>query len=85
MRVIPRAGRTVVTGIRNDALLCRLAATPRDSTVNKALITLLSQALSVSRNAVRIQHGTHTRTKFVEIKSLSASDVRAHLVILLKE
>ena len=41
----------------------------------KALITLLSQALSVSRNALRIQHGTRTRTKFVEIESLSASDV----------
>ena len=63
VRVIPRAGRTVVAGLRGDALLCRLAAAPLDGAANEALITLLSQALSVSQRAVRIQRGTRARTQ----------------------
>lgn len=57
VRVIPRAGRTAVAGVRGDALLCRLAAAPVDGAANDALITLLSQALGVNRHAVRIQSG----------------------------
>lgn len=61
------------------------AGAPWDGAVNKALITLLSQALSVNRKAVRIQHDTRSETKSDEIESLSASDVLAGLVILPKE
>lgn len=84
MRVIPRAGRTAVTGLRGDALLCRLAAAPVDGAANAALVTLLSQALSVSRHAVRIQRGTHARNRTVVVEGLSVSDVRTRLTALLK-
>ena len=84
VRVIPRAGRTAVAGLRGDALLCRLAAAPVDCAANAALITLLSQALSVSRHAVRIRSGARARTKAVVIEGLSASDVRTRLTALLK-
>ena len=84
VRIIPRAGGTAVAGLRGDALLCRLAAAPVDGAANEALITLLSQALSVSRRAVLIQSGTRARTKAVVIEGLSASDVRTRLTTLLK-
>ena len=84
VRVIPGAGRTAVAGIRGDALLCRLAAAPVDGAANSALITLLSQALSVSPHAVRIQSGARARTKTVVVEGLSASVVRTRLTPPLK-
>lgn len=79
IRVIPRAGRTAVAGFRGDALLCRLAAAPVDGAANDALVALLSQALGVSRGAVRIQSGARARTKVVEIEGLSAPDLQYRL------
>ena len=84
VRVIPRAGRTTVAGLRGDALLCRLAAAPVDGAANDALITLLSEAFGVSRHAVHIHSGTRARTKAVEIEGLSTSEVRTRLTALLK-
>ena len=73
-----------MAGLRGDALLCRLAAAPVDGAANSALITLLSQALSVSRHAVRIKIGSRARTKTVAVEGLSVSDVRTRLTRLLK-
>jgi uncharacterized protein YggU (UPF0235/DUF167 family) len=87
VRVIPRACRTAVAGVRGDALLCRLAAAPVDGVANDALIALLSQALGVCRHAVHLQSGARSRTKAVAIEGLSASDMRTRLAapLALKE
>lgn len=84
-RLITRVGRIVVTGIRKRCITVSSGLHTVDGAVNKALITLLSQAPSVSRKAVRIQHDTRSGTKSVEIESLSASDILDRLVILPKE
>lgn len=84
VRVIPRAARTAVAGLRGDALLCRLAAAPVEGAANDALITLLSRALGVSRGAVRIHSGARARTKAVAIEGLSAPDLRSRLSQILE-
>lgn len=46
--------------------------------------TLLSQALGVSRGAVRIQSSARARTKAVEIEGLSAPGLQSRLVQILE-
>jgi len=43
VRVIPRARRSEIAGIRSNALLIRLAAPPVEGAANEALIACLAQ------------------------------------------
>jgi hypothetical protein len=79
VRVIPRAKRTSLDGLRAGALLARLSAAPLDGAANDALLLLLSEALGVSRSALAIVSGLRSREKRVAIRSLSADDVRRRL------
>lgn len=42
VRVIPKAGRTGVTELRDGSLLCHIAAVSVDAAANSALTTLLA-------------------------------------------
>ena len=57
IRVIPRAGRSGVAGLRDGAVLMRLAAAPVDGAANEELISVLSQALDVPRRDIRARTG----------------------------
>lgn len=67
VRVTPRAGRTVIAGLRENVLLVKLAAAPVDGAANDALIALLSDAFDVPRRAVRVAAGERSRTKRIEV------------------
>ena len=54
VRVIPRAGRSGVAGVRGDALLVRLNAPPIDGAANAELVDVIASALAVPRRAVSI-------------------------------
>jgi uncharacterized protein YggU (UPF0235/DUF167 family) len=54
VRVIPRAGRSELAGVRGDSLLVRLEAAPVDGAANAALTGLLAAALGVPKRAVTI-------------------------------
>ena len=77
--LIPRAGRTGVTGLRHGALLCRIAAAPVDDAANAALTTLPSETLLVGRRGVHIVAGRHSRMKEVKVDGLSPPDVSVRL------
>ena len=49
VRVIPRARKTTLDGVRDGALLVRVAAAPRDGAANDALIEYLAGALRLPR------------------------------------
>ena len=68
-----------MTGLRDNALLCRLAAAPVDGAANDVLVKLLSQVLHVRRQAVSIRAGMRARTKSVAVKGLTESDVWTRL------
>ena len=75
VRVVPRAARAGLAGIREDALLVRLNAAPVEGAANAELIEVLADALGVPRRAVSIAVGERSRRKTVLIRGLSADEV----------
>lgn len=79
VRVVPRAARSGLAGIREDALLVRLNAAPVDGAANAQLIEVLADALGVPRRAVSIAVGERSRRKTVLIRGLSADEVASKI------
>ncbi len=71
VRVIPRARRHEIAGVRNGALLVRLAAPPVDGAANDALIAFLSERLGLPQRRVRLVSGERSRDKVVEIAGVT--------------
>lgn len=81
VKVIPRAGKTAITGTRDNALLIRLAAAPVDGAANATLLSLLADALGVPKRQVTILSGEKSRTKHVKVMGVTAEVVRQRLSI----
>lgn len=79
VRVIPRAGRTAVAGVRGDALLVRLGAPPVDGAANAELIAFLSKLFDRPKRDVAIVAGQTSRDKRVAIARVSAESVALRL------
>jgi uncharacterized protein (TIGR00251 family) len=67
VRVIPRASKAGIAGMRGDDLLVRLNAAPVDGAANAELIELLADAFGVPRRSVEIVSGERSRQKRVRI------------------
>jgi len=80
IRVIPRASRAGLAGIRGDALLLRLHAPPVEGAANEEVVEILSKALGVPRRAVTIVAGGRSRLKRVRVEGVSAEFVNARLI-----
>jgi uncharacterized protein (TIGR00251 family) len=77
VRVQPRASRSEITGEWEGALRVRLTAPPVDDKANEELCRLLAKRLNVPLAAVRIAHGQRSRSKRVEIRGVTAAQVRS--------
>src|SRR5687767_4173482 len=71
VRVVPRAGRSEIAGVRSGALLVRLNAPPVDGAANAELIEVLADAIGVPRRAVSIVAGERARQKRVRIEGVT--------------
>jgi uncharacterized protein (TIGR00251 family) len=78
--VTPRAGRSEVAGVRDDALWIKLAVPPVDGRANVALIDLLATLLGVPKSAVELVSRSRGRTKRVRVNGLSAADVQRRVL-----
>ena len=68
VRLVPRAGRNGIDGIRADAdgrpmLQLRLAAPPVEGAANAALVTFVAGALDLRQREVTIVAGERSRSK----------------------
>ena len=79
LRVIPRASKAAVAGIRDGRLLVRVTAPPVDGAANIALIEVLATTIGVAKSAVRLVDGETARNKSVEITGLAEPLVRQRL------
>ena len=70
VRVVPRAGRSGVAGMRDGALLVRLAAAPVDGAANAELIEILARSLDLPRRRIEIVSGDRSRSKRVRVIGL---------------
>jgi uncharacterized protein len=72
VRVTPRAKRSEVHGVREGALLVRLAAPPVDGKANEALCAFLAGLLGVRTSAIQVVAGDKSRAKIVEVEGLDS-------------
>ena len=79
LRVMPRAPRTIIDGIRGGRLVVRVTAPPVDGAANQAVVAALAAALDLPKRAIRIVAGETSRNKTVEIIGLDAQQVRAKI------
>lgn len=79
VRVIPRAGKSAIGGVRDGRLLVRVAAPPVEGAANDAIIELLSKLLDCPRRAVRIVSGEKSRSKRLAVDGVTPDEVRRHI------
>jgi len=80
IRVIPRAGRSGFGGLRDGALLVRLAAAPVDGAANDELIALFAKTLRIPKRDITIVSGERSRSKRVRIAGIDREQALALLV-----
>ena len=76
VRVIPRARKTALGGVRGAALVVRLAAPPVEGAANKALVEYLAGLLRLPRRAVHVISGERSRNKCIAIAGVTVEAVR---------
>jgi hypothetical protein len=79
VRVKPRATRTEILGVREDALEIAVGAPPVDGAANEELVRAVAKLLSVSRRDVLVVAGQTGRQKVLEVRGLDAAAVLARL------
>lgn len=75
VRVQPRASRSEIVGVWDDALRVRVTAPPVDGQANAALVALLAQRLDVRKADVKVVAGQTGRIKWVEVVGLTPEEV----------
>jgi len=79
IRVIPRAGRSGFAGLRDGALLVRLAAAPVDGAANDELVALIAKTLRIPKRDITIVSGERSRSKRVRVAGYDAARILAAL------
>ena len=79
IRVVPRASRNGIDGVRNGRVVVRVTAPPVDGAATDAAVSVLAEALGVARSAIRVVSGRTSRNKAVTVDGLSSADVRSKL------
>jgi len=79
VRVTPAAGRDALLGWRDDVLRLSVAAPAQRGKANEAVLRLLSAALGLPPQRLRIVRGHTSRQKVIAIEELDEGEVRARL------
>ncbi len=82
VRVVPRASRSGIAGIQDDALKLRIMAPPVEGKANEACARLLAKMLGVKRGQVTIIAGHASRVKTVAVAGLTAAQVASRVAAL---
>ena len=81
VRIVPRASRDVVVGMRAGTLLVRVTAPPVDGAANEALIRVLAQRLHLAKGTLRIVSGRTAKLKLVEVEGLDDAELLRRLAV----
>jgi len=80
LRAQPGASRNQIVTDAEGALKVKITAAAVEGAANRALIKLLSKALSVPKSSIAIRSGETSRDKVVFVEGLSADEVGRFLV-----
>jgi uncharacterized protein (TIGR00251 family) len=78
---MPRAGRSGFAGLREGAVLVKLAAAPVDGAANDELIALLAKTLRIPKRDITIVSGERSRSKRVRIDGLAREEILSKLIV----
>ena len=79
VRVVPRARKTELAGVRGTAVVVRLVAPPVEGAANQALVDFLADRLHVARRAIRLVSGERHRDKRLAVDGITVQDASARL------
>ena len=79
IKVIPRAKRNEVAGMREGELTVRLTAPPVEGAANEALLKFLAEALGLRRPDIALVSGERSRHKVIAVSGLSEAELSSRL------
>lgn len=79
VRVIPRASKPGIAGIRDGALLVRLQSPPVEGAANAELIDVIAKTFGTPRRDVSIKSGERSKLKRIALSTLDRRHVDAVL------
>ena len=71
VHVQPKASANRVAGVHGDALKICITAPPVDGKANKAIIAFLAELFGLSKAAISVEGGQHSRSKRILISGVS--------------
>ena len=77
VRLIPRASRNAVVGVREGALHVRVTAAPVNGAANRALLELLGKSLRIGPTTIRIESGATASRKRLSVPGDALERLRA--------
>jgi uncharacterized protein len=77
VRLIPRASRNAVAGVREGVLHVRVTAAPVNGAANRALVELLGKSLRTGPTTIRIEAGATAARKRLSVPASAAERLRA--------
>ena len=81
IRVVPRASRNGIDGVRDGRIVVRVTAPPVDGAATAAAVSVLAEALDLAPTTIRVVAGHTSRNKAVTVGGLRAADVLSRLSI----
>jgi len=79
IRVVPRASRSELAGVQNDALKLRITAPPVAGKANEECIRVIADFFGVKKRQVTIVSGHASRTKTIAITGMNTGEIAALL------
>jgi uncharacterized protein YggU (UPF0235/DUF167 family) len=77
VRLIPRASRNAIAGVREGVLHVRVTAAPVKGAANGALLELLGKSLRLGPTSIRIEAGATASRKRVSVPHEALARLRA--------
>ena len=74
VRIVARASRETIVGMRSGVLLVRVTAAPVDGAANVALLRVVAKHLHVPSGAVRLVSGRASKLKLIEVAGLDDAE-----------
>ena len=68
VRVVPRASKPGIAGVRGGALLVRLQSAPVEGAANAELIDVIAKAFGAAKRDVSLESGERSKLKRVAIE-----------------
>jgi hypothetical protein len=76
VKVVPGASRSQVSGLRDGALLVRVAAPPEKGKANEELRDCLARALALSKSEIELVSGAASRRKRLSLPLAAETRLR---------